>query len=115
MFDLFFNDSWHSDKQKVYFHPNKYVDVAVIKISHYTQIGITASQGQILSQKLFILGFPNNLRIDAPKLAIKPFPIIKQGVFSAIISDKNLEIIFKPLLMTILVIVYLLLLLTVDY
>ncbi|MCY1720161.1 serine protease [Prolixibacteraceae bacterium Z1-6] len=89
LFDFFYNDSWHSDQLKVYFHPNKYVDVAVIKINHYMQTGIIVSQGVILSQKLFILGFPNNLRINAPKLSKKPFPVVKQGVLSAIISDEK--------------------------
>jgi hypothetical protein len=85
-------DEWWPINSKIYKHPRKEVDIAVLsldrELSPRTEINMT-SVGIKLSQDAFFLGYPfQKFSFDFGQNNGFPFPFVKKGIFSSVSNGK---------------------------
>ncbi len=95
---IFHNNVWKELSSTIHFHTNIDIDIAVFELpiqltpKHPLPLN---SQGLIIGQDTYFLGFPFQLKGESGKINNSfPFPFVKKAVFSAIQKGSNNEFIY---------------------
>ena len=93
-FGLYYKENWISSSgERIYFHDIESVDIGVIPLKKhiYKGVNIEISYNNLaLGQDVYFLGYPYNLKSKRYGSNHPfPMPLIKKGVFSALIKDEN--------------------------
>ena len=95
---IFHDNQWKNIKCTVYFHEQIDIDIALLEIPSDISPRHTLvpnSQGVLLGQSVYFLGFPFEMFGDASNLNRSfPFPFVKQAILSAHKKGNNEEVIF---------------------
>ena len=89
-------NKWEKNLADIYYHVDNNIDVAVIKTDYFD--GKTfgkieyGCKGMMLSQDVFMLGFPYGLSTNQFNVnGGYPIPIVKKGIFSGTIKKGNIR------------------------
>jgi S1-C subfamily serine protease len=85
------NNIWIKYRLPIFYHSNKNVDIAVLKIGTKAidNFGIGANTNFKLSRDCYFIGYPLGLVMTKSTNSGFPFPFIKKGIVSAKVDDYN--------------------------